>query len=311
MMGGEIWITSEPGKGSCFAFKIPVEKGRTRKENILSPAINLKDLRILAVDDAPEVRDYFLDFAKSAGLRCETASSGIQACKMLDEQGDTPFNVIFVDWRMPEMDGIELTRRIKKRFGSQIVVIMISAAEWDEIETEAHEAGVNGFIPKPLFPSLIVNTINECFGIRKENANMAEVRNYSRLLVGKHILLAEDIEINREIAITLLEETGVRISCAGNGIEAIAAFSAAPSTFDMILMDIHMPQMDGFEATRQIRALNIPEAETIPILAMTANVFREDIEKCLAAGMNDHIGKPIDLEEIITKMRKHFSPAIA
>jgi CheY-like chemotaxis protein len=226
---------------------------------------------------------------------------------MLDEQGDAPFNVIFADWRMPEMDGIELTRRIKKRFGSHIVVIMISAAEWDEIEAEAHEAGVDGFIPKPLFPSLIVNTINECFGIRKEGANMAEVRSYAQLFAGKHILLAEDIEINREIAITLLEETGVRISCAGNGIEAIKAFSAAPSTYDMILMDIHMPQMDGFEATRQIRALDIPEAATIPILAMTANVFREDIEKCLAAGMNDHIGKPIDIEEIVTKMRKHFA----
>jgi PAS domain S-box-containing protein len=309
MMGGEIWIKSEPGKGSCFAFKIPVENGQSRKEDILSPAINLKDLRILAVDDAPEVLDYFLDFAKSTGLHCETASGGAQACKMLDEQGNTPFNVIFVDWRMPEMDGIELTRRIKKRFGSHIVVIMISAAEWEEIEDEAREAGVDGFISKPLFPSLIVNTINECFGIRKESADMAEAHDYAQLFAGKHILLTEDIEINREIAMTLLGETGVRISCAGNGIEAIEAFKATPSTYDMILMDIHMPQMDGFEATRQIRALDIPEAKTIPILAMTANVFREDIEKCLAAGMNDHIGKPIDIEEIIVKMRKHLFPS--
>ncbi len=303
LMGGAIGVESEDGRGANFSFTIKARRGSNLPQ---SRNINWRNLRILVVDDAPEVREYFLNFAQSVGIDCVAVASGDEACKLL-EDGNNVFNIVFVDWRMPGMDGIELSRRIKRRRGENIVVIMISAAIWSDIEHEAREAGVDRFIPKPLFPSLLVDCINASLGLQGSGtAEASEEEKDAARFAGHRILLAEDVDINREIVVSLLQHTGIVIDCAENGLQAYAMFRDNPSLYEMIFMDIHMPEVDGYEATRRIRALDLPEARAIPIVAMTANVFREDIEKCLEAGMNDHVGKPVNVEEIIGKLQKYL-----
>jgi CheY-like chemotaxis protein len=215
-------------------------------------------------------------------------------------------DIYFIDWKMPGMSGIELSRKIKESSAGNSVVTMISSAEWSVIADEAKAAGVDRFLPKPLFPSDISDCVNECLGGVDLPAHEA-VESSIDVFDGCHVLLAEDVEINREIVIDLLEPTGLKIDCAENGAEALRMFSENPERYDVIFMDVQMPEMDGMEATRLIRELGVPNAKTVPIIAMTANVFREDIEKYLAMGMDDHIGKPLDLEAVIEKLRRYLS----
>jgi len=181
---------------------------------------------------------------------------------------------------------------------------MISAAEWSAIADDAKSAGVNKFLSKPLFPSTITDTITEAIGI--QHIQKKETNDYSGIFKGYKILLAEDVEINREIIEVLVKPSLLEIDCAENGAIAAAIFEQSPDKYDLILMDVQMPEMDGYEATEKIRALDFAKAKTIPIIAMTANVFREDIEKCLKAGMNDHIGKPIDINEFFVILQKYL-----
>jgi CheY-like chemotaxis protein len=300
MMGGTIWVESESGKGSTFIFTIQLQRGTHAEHSLLSPDINLSNIRILAVDDDPDVLTYFRDIMQGFGISCDTAISGEEALKLVAQKGG--YHIYFIDWKMPHMDGIQLSRAIKARVQDNSIVIMISAAEWSEIAQNAKEAGVDKFLSKPLFPSAIVDVINECLGADKRQIEEAQT-DITGIFAGRRILLVEDVEINREILQALLEPTQLEIDCAINGAEAVHMFSEEPDRYDMIFMDIQMPIMDGYEATRRIRSLNIPQAKTVPIIAMTANVFREDIERCLAAGMNSHIGKPINIDDILSKLR--------
>ena len=309
MMGGSIWVESEEGQGSSFIFTIKAKPGAIVRKQMLRKDINWNKVRILAVDDAPEVREYFLSLSQTIGVGCDVAESSDAALALLERNGSEAYSVIFADWLMPGMDGIELTRRIKQNYGDNIVVIMISSAEWREIAEDALAAGVNRFLPKPLFSSQILDCITECLG-HDPRAVEPQGRKDERknIFAGHRVLLAEDIEINREIVLSLLEETGLEIDCAEDGRQAVEMFQANPSLYELIFMDIHMPEVDGYEATRRIRKLAASESASIPIIAMTANVFREDIERCLAAGMNDHLGKPIELEAIIKKLHTHLKP---
>jgi len=304
MMGGDIWVESEPGKGSTFSFTFKMERGVSNSSGIQTKIFR-KDIRILAVDDDPDVLAYFEDIMRSIGIYCDTACCGEEALGLVEKMA--PYTIYFVDWMLPGMDGIQFTRELRQKeadLGS--IVIMISSADWGLIENEAKQVGVKKFLSKPLFPSSIVDTINECLGNNRRQ-NEAKQPNDLDVFEGRRILLAEDVAINREIVQVLLEPTHSVIDCAVNGAEAVRMFAEAPTRYDMIFMDVQMPEMDGYEATRRIRSLGFPTAHSVPIIAMTANVFREDIEKCLAAGMNDHVGKPISLDEVLKTMHEYLN----
>jgi CheY-like chemotaxis protein len=311
MMGGRIWVESELGQGSTFRFTFKAQRVGSATKSLLPDGVHWGNLRVLAVDDSDDVREYFQSVADSLHLRCDTAASGEDALRLLQGNQSDPYRIVFADWRMPGMDGIELTRHIKQVISSQTVVIMISSSDWGAMEAEAKAAGVDKYLAKPLFPSVIVNCINECLGAAA-HASLPEaaVEEPEMPAPGvykdKCILLAEDVAINREIVAALLETTEVQIDSAENGAVALEMFSRDPGRYDLIFMDIHMPEMDGYEATRRIRALDVPQAKTVPIIAMTANVFREDIEKCLEAGMNAHVGKPLEAMEVFDRLRTYL-----
>ena len=302
MMNGEIWIESELGKGAKFAFTIKAERISDALDGLLEQGINWENMSVLVVDDSPETREYFSDIMQRFGSKCDVASSGEEAIEFIGKNGQ--YNIYFVDWQMTGMNGIELARHIKvdkDEDENKSVVIMISSNEWDEIKDDAKDAGINRFLPKPLFPSMIADCINECLGSDNIMPGTREL-NYKGIFKDCRIILAEDVDVNREIVISLLEPTEIIIDTAENGLEAVELFKKNPDIYNMIFMDVQMPEMDGYDATGKIRAMNIPKAKTIPIVAMTANVFKEDIDKCLASGMNDHLGKPINYEKMISKI---------
>ncbi|MDR1174366.1 MAG: response regulator [Treponema sp.] len=307
MMGGRIWVESEAGHGSTFAFTIQAERGAEERQGLLPPGMNPKDLKVLVVDDDPDVLAYFMQIMEGIGIACDAASGGAEACEAIERSGGV-YDICFVDWRMPDIDGIELTRRIKADARGKSVVIMISSEDLSVIEEEGTRSGVDKFLPKPLFPSTVVDCINQCLGVGGSAAKEKEPDGTADDFTGHCLLLAEDVEINREIVLALLEPTNLHIDCAENGAEAVKLFSADPGRYDLILMDVQMPEMDGYEASRHIRSLSVPKAGAVPIVAMTANVFREDIVKCLAAGMDAHLGKPLDSGEMLTVLRKYLSP---
>jgi len=306
LMEGSIWVESEPNKGSNFTFTIKVKRSSRIHEGLLDSNVNLENIRIMTVDDDQDILDYFNEIAVGFGVaRCDTALSGEEALGLVMHNGD--YHIYFIDWKMPVMDGIQLAAELKKRATEKSVVIMITAAEWTSVESEAKKAGVDKFLSKPLFPSAIMDVIIEC--ISHDRHQMEAVQhNIKDIFAGKRILLAEDVEINQEIVITLLEPTGVEIDCAMNGAEAVRMFKEAPDKYDMILMDVQMPEMDGYEATVKIRELDAPRAKTVKIIAMTANVFRDDIERCQEVGMDSHIGKPLNFEEVIEKLVLYMPP---
>ncbi|MCL2764974.1 MAG: response regulator [Treponema sp.] len=301
LMGGKIWMVSEIDKGTTFTFIFKMIRGAAWQHELLSPDVNIRNVRIMAVDDDQDVLDYFREISSEFNIHCDTAISGDEAIRLVEEKGQ--YHIYFVDWKMPGMDGIQLTRELKAHHESvKSVVIMITAGEWTEAEKEARIAGVDKFLAKPLFPSCIANVINEALGIDRQKLEKTYTEADVSDLCEHCILLVEDIDINREIVISLLEPTNIKIDCAENGRQAVQMFKDDPDKYDIIFMDVQMPEMDGYEATRRIRALGIPQSDTIRIVAMTANVFREDIERCLEAGMDNHIGKPLDYDEILRKL---------
>ena len=304
MMNGRMWCESEPGKGSTFYFEVEVE--RSGSENVRAANIVLKNkTRALIVDDDNASCEYFKYVSEQFNLVCDIALSGAQAISMINQ--NSSYDLYYIDWRMPEMSGAELIEWIMLNTAENSDITVMSSSDWTVIEEDANAAGAYKYIQKPLFPSAIVDSISTNLGAESQIAGKeSHTDNDSSSFEGCCILLAEDVDVNREIVVALLEPTMVHIECAVNGIEAVEMYKKSPDKYNMIFMDLQMPVMDGLEATQCIRSLDFPNAKTIPIVAMTANVFREDIEKCISAGMNDHIGKPIDIDAVIEIMRKYI-----
>jgi signal transduction histidine kinase/DNA-binding response OmpR family regulator len=302
MMGGEISVRSEVGKGSTFSFTICAKRAGDARGGLGGSDVRWDNLNVLVVGNSSEVFEYFEEIAATSGVSCDFARDGNEALAALNGKG--PFDICFMDCEISGAEGIETSRAIKESGLCKFTAMMTTTAERNMIEAEAKTAGVDKFLPKPIFPSTIVDCINELIGVEDmfapETANSIDAGCFE----GYRLLLAEDVEINREIVQSLLAPTGVEIDFAENGATALRMFKESPEKYDLILMDVQMPEMDGYEATRLIRAMDIPIAKEIPVIAMTANVFREDVDKCLAAGMNDHIGKPLDFGEVLAKLRK-------
>jgi len=303
LMDGKIWVESELGKGARFIFTIKVERSRKELHSLLSQDVNWRNVRILAVDDLPETRSHLQSIFSSIDVKCDTADDGFHACRKIEKNG--PYDIYFVDWKMPEMDGVELTREIKSKSETkQSVVIMITAADWGQIKEEAISAGVDMYLPKPLFSSAVIDCMNQVLGAK---SNVTSNYLIDGEFSGKRMLIVEDIEINCEILVALLKNTGITIDCAENGREAVDMVAEEYNKYDIVLMDIQMPYMDGLEATQHIRALPNMSDARLPIIAMTANVFKDDIERYLAAGMDNHLGKPIDIEKMIEILRIYLT----
>jgi len=306
MMDGNIWVESTFGEGSNFIFTFKARRGASEYTlPILPVGTNWDTLRVLVIDDAPDVSILFKRFSEAIGFYCDGATSIAEADTLIKE-ASAPYDVFFINWRRPEAECIPWIQSMRSHIQPEGVVIMVSSMDLGIIETEARAFGINHFISKPLFSSVIVDCINMCLGLER-TVSSETIEAHSGLFAGKHLLVVEDIEINREIVLALLESTGVIIDFAENGLVACELAERQLAMYDMIFMDIHMPELDGYEATRRIRALDVPEAKTIPIVAMTANVFREDIEECLSVGMDDHVGKPIDIDDLIAKLSKYLS----
>jgi CheY-like chemotaxis protein len=304
MMGGEIWVESETGKGSVFAFTVRLKRDTEKLTRMLPEGVKWSNVRIFAVDDDQIIRDFFMEISADLGIVCKVAGNAEEVVDILDRE--EPFNIFFIDWKLPGMGGTQLTQRIREQSQDKPIVIIFSEADWSDIEEEAFFAGVSKFLPKPLFESNVVDVINECIGLDNIVERCKEQEKTSDVYEGTYILLVEDVEINREIVTVLLEPSLAVIECAEDGEEAVRMFGENPEKYSIILMDVQMPNMDGYEATRRIRAHEHPKGQGIPIVAMTANVFKEDVEKCLAAGMNDHVGKPLNIDQVYDKMRLYI-----
>jgi CheY-like chemotaxis protein len=251
-----------------------------------------------------DIRAYFEEVARQLGIICDVATDGDEACALIEEKGF--YNIYFLDWKIEGIGCLDLAHRIKSRDKLNPVIIMIPSTEWNSIGSIAREAGVDDFLQKPLFPSAIPECINAALRPRESgpdddenSAGIADCR-------GRRVLLAEDVAINREIAQAFLEPTSIEIDYAENGREAVEKFSANPDRYDIILMDVQMPEMDGYEASQHIREIGGMGGGRVPIIAMTTSMYREDIEKCIASGMDDHISKPLKLDEMMSVLKKHL-----
>ena len=297
LMGGTIALTSEPGKGTEFIVTLCFTRSGQKAEPKQLP--QLEGLRALVADDDTNTCLNVSTMLSKIGMRPEWTISGKEAVirtKYAVEQGDA-FSVYIIDWLIPDMNGIEIVRQIRKVIGNRCPIIILTAYDWADIEDEARAAGVTAFCEKPLFLSELRRVLAEPF--RAEPAS-EPAQPSAADLKGKKLLLVEDNELNREIALEILKEAGFVVDTAEDGAVAVQKIKqAAPGQYDLILMDIQMPNLDGYEATRQIRALPDAEKASIPIFAMTANAFEEDRQNALAAGMNGHIAKPLDVPHLL------------
>jgi signal transduction histidine kinase/CheY-like chemotaxis protein/HAMP domain-containing protein len=310
-MKGDIWVESEVDKGSQFIFtakfSCPIQKSKKSQ----GPSKDLEGMHILLVDDNQATLDILQDALESLSFEVSQAVSGEDALDIIDQSQEKPFELIFMDWKMPGLDGIETSKRIKKKTILQPPpkIIMLTAYGGEEVMNKAQELPLDGFLVKPVTPSSLLNAIMEAFGkgSGQKFKTAAKSGTSSELLEeiqGANVLLVEDNEINQEVAQEVLEQAGLVVTIANNGQEGLDALEM--NDYDCILMDLQMPVMDGYEATRNIR--KNPKFKALPVIAMTANAMSGDKEKCLDAGMNDHVAKPIDPGQLFSSLNRWIKP---
>ena len=297
MMNGTISVESEKGVGTEFTIVVSLRNSE-HQGPVREDSIDPNAMKVLVVDDDAVTAEHTRTVLDEVGIRADVCHDGRTALSMLGLQHakQEPYNLVLMDWKMPEMDGLEASRLIRDRYSNETTVIILTAYNWDEIVHEAAAAGVDSFLAKPLFAS---NVISEFERVARRN-NMSLFREKQRAeLKGRRILLAEDMEINAEIMMDILSIEEAEVDHAENGRRALEMFSASPvGAYSAILMDVRMPEMDGLEAAAAIRALDRPDARTIPIIALTANAFDEDVQSSLQAGMNAHLTKPVESDSL-------------
>ena len=303
-MGGSIWVESLLNRGSRFVFEVKLEHSDKPRGAIIFGNIRPSDIKLLIADRDAETRAYFKSITGSFGIcRVDEAENINQTLDLAisAKEAHEPYDVIFVDYSLSDEKTVELVHNSRASLDMSHVIAITTFLNWNKIADRFQKIGITRFIPKPIFPSSVLNLINEIIGKSAKGFDIVSQKLISTPDFSDiKLLLAEDIEINREVFLALLEDTGALIDIADNGVAAVEKFTRNPEKYDIIIMDVQMPEMDGYEATASIRSLNCPRAKTIPIIAMTANVFKEDIDKCIKSGMNDHIAKPID-ESTVTK----------
>ncbi len=304
MMGGEISVRSEKGKGSEFRVALSL-----RLQDVARDAAQIQELeglRTLVVDDDCSSCESVSRMLQQIGLRAEWTTSGKEAvyqAKRAYQTGDS-YQIYIIDWQMPELSGIETSRQIREAIGEEVPIIILTAYDWTDIEEEARQAGITVFCAKPLFLSDLKAALLAAHNqVEPETGPVWTQADFG----GKRILLVEDNELNREIAQSILEETGFTVETAPDGTDAVEMVRRSSERYyDAVLMDIQMPVMDGYEATRTIRAMSRQDVRTMPIIAMTANAMEEDKEAALKNGMDAHIAKPLDIERFLTILRKYL-----
>jgi signal transduction histidine kinase/DNA-binding response OmpR family regulator len=309
MMNGEISVESEKNVGTTFTVNVTLrDSERVLADDNDDFEVHPEDMKVLVIDDDPLACDQARLVMNQAGIHSETVTSGSEAIKMvkLSQARQEPYNLIIVDWQMPEMDGVETAKNIRSLIGTDTAVIILTAYNWDDICEEAMDAGVDSFIAKPLFTE---NLINEFKNVLKKKKIAAESIRKAEL-EGRRVILAEDIEVNAQIMMKVLSMRKIEADHAVNGKEAVELYKNKPEGYyDAILMDMRMPEMDGLTATRNIRALGREDSASIPIIALTANAFDEDVQLSLQAGLNAHLSKPVEPAVLFETLEKLIKPS--
>ena len=308
LMGGTITVKSEVGKGTVFTIELDFDTPLDKDRVIPQKTHELESLKVLITDDDRDSCIHASLLLKKMGILSDWVLTGQECVDRIRQshQNGTDYDVCLVDLKMPDMDGVEVARKVREEVGPETTIIIITAYDWTNIETNARNAGVDMFLTKPVFASTLYNALLSVTGIDRVVRAPAE-KKIRPELAGRHVLLAEDNELNREIAVELLQMAGVTVDWAANGRIALDKFLSGGDSYDLILMDVQMPVMDGYQATAAIRKSAHGRAQTIPIIAMTADAFHEDIVKAEAAGMNGHLSKPIDPDLLYEKVAEYIS----
>ena len=306
LMNGHIEVESRKGAGTTFTVTVTLGESGRKAGGAAEGEVNPGEMSVLAIDDDPIALEHARVVLGEIGIRCDTAASGAEGLEKasLRHARREDYDLLLVDWKMPDMDGVETTRRIRAAVGQETPIIILTSYNWDEVAEEARQAGVDTFAAKPLFAGNVLDQFRAAIRKKKEAASAAKAD-----LKGRRVLLAEDVDVNADILVMVLGMREIEADVAKNGRIAVDMYLEHPAgTYDAVLMDMRMPEMDGLEATRLIRGSGREDAKTIPIIALTANAFDEDVQRSMQAGLNAHLSKPVEPEALFETLETMIRP---